>query len=66
MACHTVSNDGSLGAVRRGHLQTWIEFSKVFRDLLADFKPLVEVERGIVQILCKDSGGVFLPTLTRT
>ena len=61
---HTVANDGSYGGYRRvirwlttlhtGSYDTvTVIFSKVFNDLLGYFKPLTEVEGGIVQILSR-------------
>jgi len=51
MAVHTVENDGSYGAVWPGDLRDLADFCTDFKDLYHFFKPLAEVERGIVWIL---------------
>lgn len=48
MAVHTVENDGSYGAVWSGDLRDLADFCTDFKDLYHFFKPLAEVERGIV------------------
>ena len=51
MMGHTVVNDGSYGAVWPSDLNHFWIFLIDFKDLYRIFEPLVEVERGIVQIL---------------